>query len=176
MSDTHISAEMAGAVGRLLGRQVSFPIAESDIRKWALAVYHPEKPPRLFWDAPYAAATPYGGIVAPEEFNPFAWMPAESVAPESGGSAPGGLNDPNRTEASLGIPGPGLQFQVNGGIVVEYGVRMRPGDVITAESSLAGYTERQGSLGRMLFTSTESVWTNQAGELVKRSTTTVIRY
>jgi hypothetical protein len=173
MSDTYISAAMAGARGRLLGRQVSFPIAESDIRRWALAAYYPEKPPRLFWDASYAATTLHGGIVAPEEFNPFAWMAAAS---ESAGSTPGGQNDPNRTEASLGIPGPGLQFQVNGGIEVEYGVRMRPGDVITAESRLAGYTERQGSLGRMLFTSAESVWTNQADELVKRSTTTVIRY
>jgi hypothetical protein len=173
MSDTYISAEMAGAVGRFLGRQVSFPIAASDIRKWALAVYYPEKPPRLFWDASYAATTSHGGIVAPEEFNPFAWMAAES---ESTGSNPGDQNDPNRTEASLGIPGPGLQFQVNGGIDVEYGVRMRPGDVITAESTLAGYTERQGSLGRMLFTASESVWTNQAGDMVKRSTTTVIRY
>jgi hypothetical protein len=164
MSDTYISAEMAGAVGRFLGRQVSFPIAASDIRKWALAVYYPEKPPRLFWDASYAATTSHGGIVAPEEFNPFAWMAAES---ESTGSNPGDQNDPNRTEASLGIPGPGLQFQVNGGIDVEYGVRMRPGDVITAESTLAGYTERQGSLGRMLFTASESVWTNQAGDMVR---------
>jgi hypothetical protein len=173
MSDTYISLEMAGAVGRLLGRQVSFPVAESDIRKWALAVYFPKKPPRLFWDASYAATTPHGGIVAPEEFNPFAWMTAES---ESAGSSPGGQHDPNRTELSLGIAGPGLQFQVNGGIEVEYGVRMRPGDVITAESRLAGYTEREGRLGLMLFTASESVWTNQAAELVKRSITTVIRY
>jgi hypothetical protein len=64
MGDTYISADMAGAVGCLLGRQVSFPIAESDIRKWSLAVYYPEKPPRPFWDASYAATTPHGGIVA----------------------------------------------------------------------------------------------------------------
>jgi hypothetical protein len=136
-----------------------------------LAVYFPEKPPRLFWDPAYAAASPFGGIVAPEDFNPFAWMVAESSETPSGRR-----NDPDRTEVALGIPGPGLQFQVNGGIEATYGVRMRPGDVITAAQHLAGYTERQGSLGRMLFTSSESVWTNQAGELVKRSTMTVIRY
>jgi hypothetical protein len=171
MSDTYISAEMVAAVGRPLGRQVSFPITDSDIRRWAQAVYFPEEPPRLFWDPVYAMASPFGGIVAPEEFNPFAWMVAESTETPSGER-----NDPDRTEAGLGIPGPGLRFQVNGGIDATYGVRMRPGDVITAEQHLAGYTERQGSLGRMLFTSSESVWTNQAGELVKRSTTTVIRY
>jgi hypothetical protein len=28
----------------------SLPISESDIRKWAIASYWPERPPRLFWD------------------------------------------------------------------------------------------------------------------------------
>ena len=52
----------------------SFPITDSDIRRWAIAVYYPEPAPRLFWDAEYAAGTVHGGIVAPEDFNPFAWL------------------------------------------------------------------------------------------------------
>jgi hypothetical protein len=177
MSDSYISAEMQGALGRLLGRQVSFPISESDIRRWAIATYYPEPPPRLFWDAGYAATTRHGGIVAPEEFNPFAWMtPTPEELPDSPASKSDSPNNPDRTELSLGISGPGLAFMVNGGIEAEYGVRMRPGDVITSESRLAGYTEREGRLGRMLFTSSETVWTNQDAELVKRSTNTLIRY
>lgn len=173
MAETHISPDMRAAVGRLMSRQVSFPVSASDIRRWAIAVYHPEVPPRRFWDAAHAAATPLGTIVAPEEFNPFAWMAAE----------PPGLpmtaelrNDPDRTETTLGIPGPGLKHQLNGGIEVEYGVPMRPGDVIVAEQRLHGYTERPGRLGLMLFTSTETRWTNQHEELVKRTVVTVIRY
>ena len=74
---THITDEMRAAVGRELARMTSYPITDSDIRRWAVAVYYPEEPPRLFWDADYAAGTSFGGIVAPEEFNPFAWMVAE---------------------------------------------------------------------------------------------------
>ena len=49
------------------------PIRDSDIRRWALAVYWPAMPPRRFWDEEYARTTRSGGIVAPDEFNPFAW-------------------------------------------------------------------------------------------------------
>ena len=55
-------------------------------------------------------------------------------------------------------------------------VFMRPGDVITSVSRLAEYREREGRLGLMLFTVIEDVWTNQSGELVKRTRSTVIRY
>lgn len=173
MEQTNVSEEMQAAAGALMMRQVSFPIDASDIRRWAIAVYYPEVPPRLFWDAEYAATTRHGGIVAPEEFNVFAWMAAE---PPGLPMAAELRNDPDRTEKQLGIPGPGLKFQLNGGIEVTYGVRMRPGDVITSEQRLAGYTEREGRLGLMLFTATETTWTNQRDELVKKTVVTVIRY
>ena len=65
---------------------------------------------------------------------------------------------------------------LNGGIDVDYGVRMRPGDVITSVQSLAGYRERAGRLGQMLFSTSQNVWTNQRGEVVRRYQGTVIRY
>jgi len=167
-----ISAAMRGAVGRELARQVSFPVAESDIRRWAIAVYYPRQPPRLFWDAGYARATGHGGIVAPEDFNPFAWMAAERDEP--GSARPGSTLD--YPERLLGIPGPGLEHQLNGGVSVRYGSRMRPGDVITSVSRLTGYSERTGRLGRMLFTVTEDTWTGGDGSPVKVTSSTLIRY
>ena len=170
---TLITDAMQAAVGRELGRAVSFPISVSDIRKWAIAVYYPDEPPRLFWDEAHAATTVHGGIVAPEEFNPFAWMTADP----SGLPPSGPLRiDPDRTERLLGLEPLGLQFMLNGGIDVEYGVRMRPGDVITSVQSLSGYREREGRLGLMMFTTSENLWTNQRGEVVKRYQGTVIRY
>ena len=167
-----ITEAMQEAIGKETGRSVSYPICVSDIRRWAIAVYYPVEPPRLFWDEDHAAKTVHGGIVAPEEFNPFAWMAAEPPGvPETIGGY-----DPDRTEKILGVDPPGLRNLLNGGTEVEYGVRMRPGDVITSVTRLAGYKEREGRLGRMLFTSSESVWTNQRGEMVKRSIGTVIRY
>jgi hypothetical protein len=109
--------------------------------------------------------------VAPEDFNPFAWMAAEPRGIHRGGSV-----DADFLEKSLGIGGPGLKFMLNGGMEVDYGVRMRPGDVITAVSRLHSYKERPGRLGLMLMSVNEDTWTNQRGEVVKRSRSTLIRY
>lgn len=172
MPESNITTAMRDAVGRQLTRRVSFPVAESDIRRWAIAVYYPQEPPRRFWDGTYAKSTRYGGIVAPEDFNPFAWMTAEEEVP----SVELGDNDPDRTELMLGITGAGLKFQLNGGMAVDYGAAIRPGDVITSVNRLSGYTEREGRLGLMLFTTMEDSWVNQDGDLVKRTSLTLIRY
>ncbi|MFG1924546.1 MaoC family dehydratase N-terminal domain-containing protein [Cryptosporangium sp. NPDC048952] len=160
---TNVSDAMRGALGNLLTRRISYPVSASDIRKWALAVYWPEKPPREFLDADRA----------PEDFNPFAWAVAGA---ESTGRTSGGTNAADRTEQLAGIPGPGLQFQLNGGLETEYGAPIRPGDVITSENRLDAYSEREGKLGLMLFTVTEDTWTNQDSTVVKRSRMTLIRY
>ena len=168
---TYITDEMQAAVGRELARMTSYPITDSDIRRWAVAVYYPDEPPRLFWDAEYAATTVHGGIVAPEEFNPFAWLAAGGT--HRSRARGGGDESP---EKLLGIQGPGLARGVNAGIEVEYGVRMRPGDVITSVRRLASYREREGRLGLMLITTTQDVWTNTGGETVKTTNQTGIGY
>ena len=162
---------MRASVGRELARAVSYPVAVSDIRRWAVAVYHPEEPPRLFWDEEYARASAHGGIVAPQEFNPFAWMAAD---PPGLRRAPDG--NVNSIERSLGVAGPAVRFQLNGGLAAEYGAPIRPGDVITAVTRLAEYRERPGRLGLMLFTVSETTWTNDRDEWVKATRSTLIRY
>jgi hypothetical protein len=170
---THISEEMRSLAGTQLNRRVSYPVAESDIRRWVVATHYPEPPPPEYIDPAVAANTRYGGIVAPEEFNPFAWLVAESGGVELSADA---AANPDSFEQGLGATGPGLKNILNGGIELEYGVPMRPGDVITAVTSLEGYKERQGSLGLMLFTMLRTVWTNQDGEMVKIVGGTTIRY
>lgn len=164
---SHISDEMRATVGAVVDWRVSYPVAVSDIRRWAIAVYYPDDPPRVFWDERVP-----GGIVAPEEFNPFAWMVAESMRPAI---APG-KRDPDRLEKAIGVAGPGLRHQINGGSAVRYGVPMRPGDIIRSETRLKEYREREGRLGRMLITVTEVVWTNQNEERVSTCVNTAIRY
>lgn len=172
MTSSVLSEDMRNAVGRELSRMVSYPVSASDIRKWALAVYYPEEPPERFWDEEAAKDSQWETIVAPEDFNPFAWMTA---APR-GARGQDSILDPDNTELTLGIAGPGLKFQLNGGVAVEYGAPIGPGDVITSVNRLAGYTEREGSLGLMLFTVYEDTWTNQRAEFVKRTRLTLIRY
>jgi hypothetical protein len=172
MQPSYISAEMRQAVGRPFRRRVSFPVAESDIRRWAIAVYYPDQPPRAFWDTGAAAGTRHGGIVAPEDFNPFAWLAAQTHVDVPGVDD----HDPDATEKRLAIAGPGLKHQLNGGLEAEYGVRMRPGDVITSVESVASYHERKGRLGLMLITGLLDEWTNQRNEVVRRYRMDLIRY
>jgi hypothetical protein len=180
MTATAISEEMRGLIGRPLETLVSFPIDTSDIRRWAIAVYYPEPPPRQHWDATSAEAAEWGGIIAPDEFNPFAWMSAERRGPGPEVEpleADRTLLMAGATEHLLGVKPPDLTHGLNGGIEVVYGpAPMRPGDVITDTAAISEYAEREGRLGLMLFTTTDHVWMNQRGEHVKTQRLTYIRY
>ena len=72
-TSTLVTDEMREREGVWGPKRAFPPIAASDIRKWAIAVYWPEKPPPIYYDEEYASGTRWGGIVAPSYFNPFAW-------------------------------------------------------------------------------------------------------
>jgi N-terminal half of MaoC dehydratase len=175
MSPSWISEEMRESVGRVYGTpSVSVPISLSDIRKWALAIYYPESPPRLFWDEEYAAFGIHGGIVAPEEFNPFAWFTAEGPVLPSRFEGPVRGRGP---EEMLGLAAPDTHFVMSGEVSLIHGSRMRPGDVITSGlTQLLGYHETYTRLGLTLITTTETHWTNQRGEMVRIFRYTGLRY
>ncbi len=160
MSDTYITEEIRQWLNVERDVVVSPPISENDIRKWALAVYWPETPPKQFWDAEYAKTTRWGGIIAPEEFNPFAWPIERKEAVRLGG--------PMGKE-----PG---QRVLNGGSEARYHTPMRPGDVIRSGTQLVDVYEKTGRLGVMMFLIHETTWTNQKGGVVKVDRKTGIRY
>jgi hypothetical protein len=139
--------------------QVSHTVDHSDIRKWAIAVYWPDVPPKLFWDEAYAKTTKYKGIIAPREFNPFAW-PAIRPADRA----------PKPAKRAVG------ERSMNGGQTETYGVQVRPGDVITAKTALVKMEEKVGKLGLTLYKSTETRWTNQKGEFVRSRVSISIVY
>ena len=176
--ETLITDAMAGLVGQRLETRISYPVSASDIRRWALAVYYPAPPPRQFFDVEWAAASAWRGIVAPADFNPFAWSSAEVLAPAVAPiDADRAYVAVGATEHLLGVAPPALTHGLNGGIEVLFGATVvRPGDVITSEAAISAYRERQGRLGRMLFTTTDHVWTNQRHEHVKTLRLTYIRY
>src|SRR5260370_3358554 len=127
-SQTHISDGMRSLVGREMRRWVSFPVSTPDIRRWAIAVYYPECPPGRFWDAEAAAVSRYGAIVAPEDFNPFAWMVAQPKGQSTMAAVP---DNPDAIENGFHAAGPGLKPALNGGTNIPYGVRMGPGQWFT---------------------------------------------
>ena len=160
---TYVTDEMRAAQGQWGPSRKAPPITETDIRRWAMATYYPQQPPRIYWDPEYAAATQWGGIVAPPDFNPFAW-PVER--PRGGGTP--GLSG-RRPD---GKPLTGM----NGGQTDTYGAPMRPGDVISARSRLVDWWEREGRLGHTLYVRTEIEWCNQNDELVRTRLSIGIRY
>lgn len=162
---------MRRIVGEAMRESVAHPIAVSDIRKWAMAVYYPEDPPRLFWDEAFAAATEHGGIVAPEEFNPFAWSTQKPS-----------LTDPKVSqtafsERELGVDPPEYKAILLTEIRERYGpVRMRPGDVIRSVVRISEYFEREGRMGHMLYTTLNNQWHNQSGDWVRTTESVFVRY
>lgn len=162
--ETLVTEDMVERKGVWGKQRTSPPIGESDIRRWAIAVYWPEPPPPIFWDADYARTTRWGGIIAPPDFNPFAW-PVTAERPT------------RQAEDATGTPRPERGRRgMNGGQVDTYGVPMRPGDVVTSRSRLRDWDERETRLGLTLFSYSETEWHNQRDELVKRRVSTAIRY
>jgi len=162
MADTYITEEMRAQIGKERERKVSFPVDASAIRQWAIAVRWPDPPERIYWDEEYARKSRFGGIIAPPFFNPFAYHVDE---------------DRMKGVVRQGTVSmePGTR-PLNGGGEAEYYEPMRPGDVITSVTKVVDLYERQGRLGLMLFTITETTWTNQKGELVRVYRGTGIRY
>lgn len=159
---TYVTDEMRQAQGKWGESRTAPPIAATDIRRWAMATYYPQQPPRVYWDAEYAAATPWGGIVAPPDFNPFAWL----VERPRGGSPGLAGRRPD------GKPLTGM----NGGQTDTYGAPMRPGDIVTVRSRLVDWWEREGRLGHTLYVRSEIEWRNHNDELVKTRFSIGIRY
>jgi hypothetical protein len=141
--------------------RVSDPVYPSDIRRWAIAIYWPEAPPRLFWDEEYARTTRWGGIIAPPDFNPFTWPAVRPTAPASAANLP----TSQRGHRSM-----------NGGQTDTFFSPIRPGDIIRTRSRLTNWEEKVTRLGASLFLFTEIEWCNQHDDLVKRRISTSIRY
>jgi len=169
-SESYITDEMRSIVGAVMGEKTSFPVSTSDIRKWAAAVYYPEVPPPLFWDEEYAATTRFGGIVAPEEFNPFAVM-TQDPRPTPRTYSRG------RFEKAFGLEPPPARAILQTEIRVRYsGVRIRPGDVVRSTERIDEYSEREGRMGLQLYTTISNEFTNQLSEQIKVLYTVYCRY
>ncbi len=158
---SYVSQEMRDRKGVWTEPMYSPEVASSDIRRWAIAVYWPETPPRIFWDAEYARGTRWGGIVAPQDFNPFAWPIDRTLSFR-----------PPAVPVASARPLTGM----NGGQTDTYGVPIRPGDVISTRSALVDWEERAGRLGLTLYLYNETRWENQRGETVRTRRSTQIRY
>jgi hypothetical protein len=169
-----IRPDMAALVGQPYDVRVSFPVTASDIRRWAIAVHHPEPPPAIYLD-PTAEAE--GRLVAPLAMNVFAWGAARVEPTGREIDVDPVLAMYGAMEHHLGVVPPDLRHGLHGGASVDYtGARIRPGDVIRTRTVIAGYLEKQGRVGSMLITDLDTTWTNQVGQTVTVSRMSQIRH
>lgn len=157
---TFLDQATIDAIGRTLPPVAAPPVGANDIARWAIATYWPERPPVVYLDATVAADGPWGGIVAPRDFDPFAWM----------------LDRPWSGDWLWGMgTEPGKRL-LNGGQRNVYQEPIRPGDVIAVSRRFVDVVERETKRGPMVFFTSEFRWENQDGALVRVGEQTSIYY
>ena len=148
--DSFLTEDMRRSAVGIEGEPSVLEVGKGAIRRFAEAIGDPNS---LWNDEAQARKSRYGGVLAPPTF-------LRSV----------------RAEA------PSIPFDVpfdrllDGGSDWEYFEPVRAGDRITAVARIADVSERSGRLGPMLFTVTETTYTNQLGEVVATQRSTSIRY
>jgi acyl dehydratase len=137
------------------GGELIEPCSATDVRRWVMAMDYPNP---LHWDQEFAAASKFGGIVAPQSF---------AAALDYGhGMQP----------ACVGrIPGSHLLF--GGEEWWHYGPRIRPGDRLTQRRRFHDYKQTLTKFaGPTLFSRGDTLHINQHGVPVCKERATSIRY
>ena len=155
VQDSVITDEMRSLIG-VESEPSIYEIETEPIRRWAEAIGNPNP---LYHDEEYAKKSSYGGIIAPFGFVGNYAFPVKAGGP------------PPRVKSPF-------WRHLNGGNEYEFFKPVKAGDVLTATSKLADLYERQGrpEIGRLLFQVTETVFSNQKGEVVVKTRRTLITY
>lgn len=143
-------------VGTAVPDVVSYPVDPNDIRRWYSAAWYPEAAPIAPPDQ-----NPADILVAPGDFNPFAWHPSRQT-------------DNYPWMRGMGTD-PGCRG-LNGGIHHWHYQDIRPGDVLASTVKLVDAYEKSGSTGTLMFLIDEDTWTNQSGQIVRIAQRTTIYY
>lgn len=149
-----IPPETRALVGKRLGERVSATIDAHATERFAFAAGDTNP---IYFDDAAARAAGYPQRVVPPGF--LVWA----------------LEEPRPLEALRGDglwrdAGPPLRLAVSrvlyGGEEWEYRAPLHAGDTITAETRLASLEEKTGGSGPFVLVTTETTYTNQAGEVV----------
>jgi len=151
-----ITDKMRAEIG-VESEPVTFEVDKTACRMFARAVGYTDP---IYFDELYAKSKGYRSIPAPVGFLGHP------------------IYDPNRPQRLGGHARTDTPFKriLNGGTDIEYFDTVCAGDVLTATSKLVDLSEREGRMGPMLITVTESTYRNQDGKLVARARGTGIQY
>lgn len=156
--------EVTKLIGTNIGVSV-FEVEKEPIRRLADAVGDSNP---LYWDEEYAKKSKYGAIIAPPGFISLPWY-GRTKGSES---APDSRIVIREALQKAGYTNPA---NIDAGIEYEFFNPIRAGDTITAFSIIKDIKEREGRTGKMAFIFTETTFTNQKGEPVATSVSTLIQ-
>ena len=151
-----ITDKMRAEIG-VESEPVTFEVDKTACRMFARAVGYTDP---IYFDEQCAKSKGYRGIPAPVGFL---------------GHVVYNPNEPQRLGGYVRTDTPFKRI-LNGGTDIEYLESVCAGDVLTATSKLIDLSEREGRLGPMLVTVTESTYRNQDGKVVARARGTGIQY
>jgi acyl dehydratase len=156
--DSLITDEARAMIGTITGRRTG-TVSLKEAQRWAAAVG--DRNP-IYFDDEAARAAGYRGIVTPPLFLPCVLLGVVHV-------------DELREDGIAAGRRGGIPLKVSrtlhGGEETECFLPVYPGDTITGESRIAAIEEKEGSRGPFVLTTTETVYTNQDGEVVARGRT-----
>jgi acyl dehydratase len=156
VADSVISDAMRAAIG-VDGPPTTAEVTTSGIRLFARAVGHGDL---IFYDEDEARKRGYRGLVAPPGY-----LGTPVFRP--------GQRDPEMAAPSYQIP---YKRILNGGTTYEYLEPVIAGDTITSRSHITEFRERAGSMGQMLITYRETIFTRQDGVVVAKMRGNIINY
>jgi acyl dehydratase len=153
-NDSLITDQLRKLIGIILGTTV-LKVEEGAIQRYAQAIGDPNP---LYNDPDFASKTKYGRLLAPPGFTGWpvkaGWDMFKLVETLVKAGAPSRLLD--------------------GGVEFEFIQPVGAGDVLTATTKMANMTERETSMGKTMFTTLETTFVNQKGNLALRSRRTLI--
>ncbi len=154
-------------IGKETGRYTGEPVLARDIRRYALAI---DDPNPVYRDPAAARQSRHGGIVAPLFYVTWAvGVPgAEKGAGELG-------EDGLATFVGIPeIPNVWDLGWVRGGEELEFFGRVRVNDRVTVQGTIVDMKEKDGKSGKLVFVTSEFVYTNQDGERLATHRLTMI--
>ena len=138
-------------------------VDKTSVRMFARSVGYTDP---LFYDEAFAKSKGYRSLPAPPHYLGTPVYNPATADPTFGGPRGGGPGGRVRHN---------LKRVLNGGTDIEYLDTICAGDVLTATSKISDLVERQGSLGTMLITTTETTY-RRDGKVVAIQRGTGIQY
>lgn len=151
-----ITDELRKLIGVLVEPTI-YKVEEGAIKRYAEAIGDPNP---IYNDADYASNSKYGRLVCPPGF--MGW-PVKGKLP---------VFKIIEAIAKAGAP----PRVLDGGIEFEFFVPICAGDTLVATTKITNIAEREAKLGKMMFTTVETTFLNQNGDMTLKSRATFINY